>query len=108
MCYHVLSCHLLWQLKPLFEIKLLNEDGTFVDYWLGLALTTIPVISAILDPVSKFVQLRQTQAAVALQVISVGNIVRCAQVIAEIATSSKTGDRPNEPWMVNSHIDLTT
>jgi hypothetical protein len=38
----------------------------------------------------------------------VRNIVGCAQVIPEIATCSKTGDRRNEYWIVNSHIDLVT
>jgi hypothetical protein len=38
----------------------------------------------------------------------VGNIVGCAHVIPEIATSSKTGDGRNERWIVNSHIALVT
>jgi len=71
-------------------------------------LTTIPENSGNLDPVSKFVQVRKALAAVALQVFSMGNIVGCEYVIPEIATSSKTGDRRNEGWIVNSHIDLAT
>jgi len=70
-----------WQLQRLFKIKLQNEDGAFVEYWLALVLTTIPENSGNLDPVSKFVQLRKAPAAVALQVFSVGNIVGCAHVI---------------------------
>jgi len=107
-CYGALNGRLLWQLQRLFKIKLLNEDGAFVEYWLAMALTTIPENSGNLDPVSKFVQVRTAPAAVALQVFSVGNIVSCAHVIPEIATSSMTGDGRNERWIVNSHIDLAT
>jgi len=87
-CYGTLNGRLPWQLQRLFKIKLFNEDGAFVEYWLALALTTIPENSGNLDPVSKFVQVRKAPAAVALQVFSVGNIVSCAHVIPEIATSS--------------------
>ena len=90
------------------KIKLLNEDGAFVEYWLALALTTIPENSGNLDPVSKFAQVRKAPAAVALQVFSVGNIFGCVHVIPEIATSSKTGHGRNELWIVNSQIDLGT
>jgi len=107
-CYGALNGRLPLQLQRLFKIKLLNQDGAFVEYWLALALTTIPENSGNLDPVSKFVQVRQAPAAVALQVFSVGNIVGCAHVIGEIATSSKSGDGRNERWIVNSHIDLAT
>jgi hypothetical protein len=107
-CYGALNGRLPWQLQRLFKIKLQNEDGAFVEYWLALALTTIPENSGNLDPVLKFVQVRQAPAAVALQVFSVGNIVGCAHVIPEIATTSKTGDGRNERWIVNSHIDLVT
>jgi len=107
-CYGALNGGLPWQLQRLFKIKLQNEDGAFVEYWLALALTTIPENSGNLDPVSKFVQVRKAQAAVALQVFSMGNIIGCVHVIPEIATSSKTGDGWNEGWIVNSHIDLAT
>jgi len=107
-CYGALNGRLPWQLQRLFKIKLLNEDGAFVEYWLALALTTIPENSGNLDPVSKFEQVRKAPAAVALQVFSVGNIVGSAHVIPEIAASSKTGDGRNERWIVNSHIDLAT
>jgi len=107
-CYGALNGRLPWQLQRLFKIKLLNEDGAFVEYWLALALTTIPESSGNLDPVSKYVQVRKAPAAVALQVFSVGNIVGCAHVIPEIAASCKTGDGRNERWIVNSHIDLAT
>jgi hypothetical protein len=86
----------------------LNEDGAFVEYCLGLALTTIDENSGNLDHVSKFVQVRLAPAVVALQVFSVGNIIGCAHVIPEIATTSKTGNGGNEHWIVNSHIDLAT
>jgi hypothetical protein len=59
---------LLWQLQRLFEIKLLNVDGAFVEYWLALALTTIPANSGDLDSISKFVNVRKALAVVALQV----------------------------------------
>jgi len=107
-CYGALNGRLAWQLQRQFKIKLQNEDRAFVEYWLALALTTIPGNSGNLDLVSKFVQVRKAPAAVALQVFSVGNIVGCAHVIPEIAISSKTGDGRNERWIVNSHIDLVT
>jgi len=104
----MLNGRLPWQLQRLFKIEFQNEDGAFVEYWLALALTKIPENSGNLDPVSKSVQVRQAPAAVALQVFRVGNIVRCAHVLQEIATSCKTGDERNERWIVNSHIDLVT
>jgi len=107
-CYCALNGRLQWQLQQLFKIKLLNEDGAFVEYWLALALTTIAGNSGNLDHVSKLVQVRRAPEAVALQVFSVGTIVGCAHVILEIATSSKTGDGRNERWIVNSHIDRAT
>jgi hypothetical protein len=107
-CYAALNGCLLWQLQQLFKIKLQNEDGAFVEYWLAMALTTIPENSGNLEPVSKFVQVRKAPAAVAFQVFRVGNIVGCVHVIPEIATSTKTEDGWNERWIVNSHIDLAT
>jgi len=107
-CYGALNGHLPWQLQRLCKIKPLNEDWTFVEYWLALALTTIPEDSGNLDTVSKFVQVRKARAAVALQVFCVGNIVGSGHVIQGIATSSKTGHGPNERWIVNSHLDLAT
>jgi hypothetical protein len=91
-----LNGRVLWQLQRLFIIKHLNDDGAFVENWVALALTTIPENWGTLDPVSKFVQVRTAAAAVALEVFSMGNIVGCAHVIPEMATSSKTGDGPNE------------
>jgi len=100
---------LSWKLQQLFKIKLLNEDGDFVEYWkLALVLTTIPENSGNLIPVLKFIQVRNAPSAVAFQVFSVGNIVSYARVIRQIANSSKTDDRRNERWIVNSHIDLAT
>jgi hypothetical protein len=95
-CYGALNGRLLWQLQRLFKIKRLNEDGAFVEYWLALTLTAIPENSENWDPVSKFVQVGNAPAAVALQVFSVGNVVGCAHVIPGIETSSKTGDGRNE------------
>jgi hypothetical protein len=88
------------------ESKLQKEDGAFVEYWLGLVLTTIPESSGNLDPISKFVHVRNAPAAVALQVFNLGNIVSCMHVIPGIATSCKTGDGWNKQWIVNSQIDL--
>jgi len=73
-----------------------------------MALIRIPENSGNLDLVSKFLHLRKAQGAVAFKVFSMGNIVGCAHVIPEIATSRTTGDRWNERWIVNSHIDLAT
>jgi len=107
-CYGTLNGPLPWHLQRLFKIKLQNENGAFVEYWFALAYTTMPENSGKLDSVSKFVQVRNSPAAVALQVFSVGNIVGCGHVIPERATRSKTGDGRNKRWIVNSHIDLAT
>jgi hypothetical protein len=61
-----------------------------------------------LDPVSKFVQVRKAPAAVALEVFSVGNIIGCAHIIAEIAASSTTGDGRNARWIVDRQKHLVT
>jgi len=106
--YGALNGRLSWQLQWLFKIKLLNEDGAFVENWLALALTTIPENLANLDRVSKFLHFRHPPVAVALQGVSMGTIVGCAHVIPQIASSTKTGDRRNERWIVNSHTDLAT
>jgi hypothetical protein len=68
----------------------LNQDGAFVEYWLALAVTTKPQNFGNMVPVSKFVQVINAPAAVALQVFIVGNIIGCTHVIPEIATSCKT------------------
>jgi hypothetical protein len=94
--YGALNGRLPWQLQRVFKNILLNEDGAFVEYWLVLALTTIPDNTGNFHPISKFVQVRKSLAAVALQVFSVGSIFGCAHIIPEIATSSKTGDGCNE------------
>jgi hypothetical protein len=83
-------------------------DGAFVEYWLALVQTTIPVNSDNLDLISKFVQVRKSHVAVALQGFGVGNIVGCTHGIPGIATSSKSGAGKNEQWIVNGHIDLAT
>jgi hypothetical protein len=70
--------------------------------------TTIPENTGNFNPVSKVVQVRKALAAVALQVVSVRNIVGCVHVIPEIATSCKIGDGRNERWIINSHIDPAT
>jgi len=72
-------------------MKHLIKDGAFFEYWLTLALRTIPENSINLNPVSNFVQLITPPAAVALQVFSVGNIVGCGHVNGMIATSSMEG-----------------
>jgi len=95
-CYGELNGCLSWQLQWLFKIKLQDEDGAFVEYWLALGLTPISENSGNLDCVTKFVQVRQAPAAVALQVFSMGNIVRSAREIPEIATSSDPWDGWNE------------
>jgi len=107
--YHgVLNGCLPWQLQRRFNLKLLNEDGAFVESWWALALTTIPANSGNLDPISKFVQVRNSPAADALQVVSVEKIVGCTYVVQEIASTSKTDDGLNKRWIVNRHIDLAT
>jgi len=105
-CYGALNGHLPSYLQQLFKFKLQNKDGAFVEYWLARALTTIPENAGNLDPVSKFVQVRNALAAVSLQVVSVGNNVGCTHMSPEITTSRKTGDGQNERWILNSRIDL--
>jgi len=107
-CCGVLNGHLPWQLQRLFKIKLLNEDGAFVEYLLALELTTLPEHLDNLNSASKSEWLRQALAAVAFQGSGVLNIVGCVDVIPEIATNEKTGDGRNEWWNVNCHIDLAT
>jgi hypothetical protein len=85
-----------------------NEDQPLVEYWLALPLAAIPDNSGILYSVPKILLVRNALAAVALKVFKGGNIVGCAHVIPEIATSSNTGDRHNKQWIVNSHMDLAT
>ena len=97
-----------WQLQRRFEMKFPNADGAFIEYSLPLALTAIPENFGNLDPVSQYVHVRNAPAAAAWQVFNVGNIVGCAHVIPEIATSCKTGDGRNEQWIVHSHINLAT
>jgi hypothetical protein len=46
--------------------------------------------------------------AVAWQVFSVGNIIRCAHIIRQITSSHRIGDGGKERWLVNNHIDLAT
>jgi len=107
-CCATLNGRLLWQLQRLFKIKLLNEDGAFIEYWLALELTTIPENWGNLDPVWKFVQVKKAPAAIALQVFTVGNSVSCTHVIPVIARSNKTADRWNERLIFNSNTDLVT
>jgi hypothetical protein len=54
-CYGALNGRIQWQLQRLFKIKLHNEDGAFLEYWLALVLTTLPENPCNLLPVSKFV-----------------------------------------------------
>jgi len=44
-CHGELNGRLPWQLQRLFEIKLQNADGAFVEYSLDLVLTTMPETS---------------------------------------------------------------
>jgi hypothetical protein len=67
--YSALNSCLQSQLQWRFKIKLLNKDGVFIQYWLTLALTTIPENSGNLDRVSRLVQVRIALAAVVLQVL---------------------------------------
>jgi hypothetical protein len=107
-CYGSLHGSLQWQLQSRSKIKLQNKDGAFVEYWLALALTTLPETSGNLDLVSIFVHERQAPADIALHVFSVGNNFGCPHVFPEIGTGSKTGHGRNDQWMANSHIDLAT
>ena len=84
------------QLQRLFKIKLLNEDGAFIEDWIALGFTTIRENSGNLDLVLKYVQARNPQAAVDFQVFIVGYIIASVNVIPENDTQSKTGDGRNE------------
>jgi hypothetical protein len=83
-------------------------NGAFFEYWLALALTTIPQNSWYLHPISKLIHVRKSPVILGVQVFSMGNIVGCALIIPEIATSRKTGDGRNKQCIVNSHIDLAS
>jgi hypothetical protein len=61
-----------------------------------LAVTRLPENTGNLDPVSKFVEVRKDEAAVALQVFSVGNIVAYAHVNAEIFNTGRSTLGPNQ------------
>jgi hypothetical protein len=89
-------------------MKLLNNDGAFVEYLLALAITTIPETLGNFYCVVKIVYVGQPPAAVALQEFRVGIIVSCTHGIPEIATSCMRGDGWNKQWILNSHIDLVT
>jgi hypothetical protein len=65
-CYVALNEHPLWPLQCIFQMKLRNGHGAFIEYWLALALTTIPEHSGNLHPVSKLVHECNPLAAVAL------------------------------------------
>jgi len=69
------------ELQQLFKVKLLYEDGAFVEYWSALVLTTMSENSGNLDPVLRFVQVRKAPAAVALQVFSEAIIIGCEHII---------------------------
>jgi hypothetical protein len=73
-----------------------------------LALTTIPANFGYLDPIPKCAPVRKAPAAIALQVLSLGNIVNGVHGNPDIATRGKAVDGRNEQWIVNSHIDLAT
>jgi len=107
-CYGALNGCLPWQLQRLLKINLQNEDGGFVEYWLALALITIPENLSSMDPISNIVHVRKVLADFALQLFSIEIIVSSRQVIPEIATGSKTRDRRNKRSIVISHIDLAT
>jgi hypothetical protein len=106
LCYGPPNGRVLWQLQSIFKIKLLNYDGALVENRLALALTMIPVNYGNSNPISRFVAVRKSPAAIAVQVSSVGNIHGCGHTIPGIVPSCNTGDRWNEPLNVNSHIDL--
>jgi hypothetical protein len=96
------------QLQPVFKIKILNKNAAAVESWLALVHTTIPENSSNLNHVLKFVHVRNAQAAVALLVFIMGNIVGYSHVFRLIATSGKTRDGRMARWIVDSHVDLET
>jgi len=64
-CYVALNGCLPWQLQRVFKINLLTKNGTFIQYWSALALTTIPESSGNLDPVWNKIERRNIPAAIA-------------------------------------------
>jgi hypothetical protein len=83
-CCGAQNGRLPWQLQQLFKIKQQNDNGAFVEYWVSLAITTIPDNMGTLDPVSKIGQLRNAPAASALPVAIAKTIAAFAHVIPEI------------------------
>jgi len=107
-CYFALNGHLPCQMHWLFKIKLLNDHGAFIEYWLALPLPTIHASSGNLDPVSKDVEASTARAGVTLLFFSPGNVDGCLHIIPMIGNSSETQNGWNEWWIVNSHHDLAT
>jgi len=79
-------------MQQLFKIKLLNNVGSCVENRIDVALATIPENSDNLNPIWKFVCLRNAPATITLLVVSGGNIYGCEHIGPEIATCSNTGD----------------
>jgi hypothetical protein len=104
----VLNGHLSWLPQRRFKFNLLHDDGSFILYWLALALTRMPEHSDDMVSVLKFVQVRNALAAVAFHVWSSGNMISWAHVILGRATSSNSEDGQNERWILNSHMNLAT
>jgi hypothetical protein len=86
----------------------MNEDGAFGEYWCALVITTLPENSGNLDLVSKYVQVRTAPAVFDVKLFCMGNVVSCAHILPEIATTSKTGDERIERWIINRCIHLAT
>jgi hypothetical protein len=87
-CCEALNVHLSWQLQWDFKMKILNMVGSFVEYWLALALTILHDNLGNLDSVSKCVHVGNPLVAVALKVFGLGNIVEYTQDITEKTTST--------------------
>jgi len=98
----------LWQLQQVCKIRLLHENGAFVEYLLALGLTPIDGYSGNWDPIVKFVQLRNAPAMRRLRVSIVGYIAGSMNLITEIPTSSETGVQRNKRWIIKCQLHLST
>jgi hypothetical protein len=87
-------------------MKLLNKNGAFGEYRLALEGPILTTIGGNLVTFWKFVNWRKAPAVTALLGFSMGNIVGCMHSIPDIATWSRKGERWNDQWIVNSHLDL--
>jgi len=102
MHYGTLNLYPRWQLQQLFNIRLVNKDGAFVDYWLALALTSIPENWGNLDPIWKFEQVINPPTAIAMGGKSLKPVVKFQFRVGSELEPFQRGlsyQTSNPPWI---------